>query len=80
VRVAAARAIGLMGKATEALPILVQEMSTSENEATRHYAALALEDMGEDARPALEAIRKAAKDKYDCTHRVATRIVDTLGG
>jgi len=80
VRVAAARALGLMGKAEEALPVLVEEMSASKNEATRHYAALALEDLAEDARPALEAIRKATKDKYDCTHRVATRIVDTLGG
>ncbi|MBN2132994.1 MAG: sulfatase-like hydrolase/transferase [Sedimentisphaerales bacterium] len=80
VRVAAARALGLMGKAAEALPVLVEETSSSSNEATRHYAALALEDLGDDAQPALEAIRKAAKDKYDCTHRVAARIVDALGG
>jgi hypothetical protein len=80
VRVAAARAVGLMGKPAEALPVLVKQMSASENEATRHYAALALEDLGDDARPALEAIRNAVKDKYDCTHRVAARIVNTLGG
>lgn len=78
VRVAAARAVGLTGMPTKALPILVAEMSDNQNEVVRHYAALALEDLGESARPALTALETATKDRYDYVHRVATRIVDTL--
>lgn len=79
VRVAAARALGLMGKTDAARPVLVQELRDSENPIVRHYAALALEDLGADARPALDAIKAARKDSYGYVGRVTTRIVNTLG-
>ena len=78
VRVAAARAVALVSGADEALPVLVNELRNKDNEVVRHYAALALEDMGENARPAIPALQQATKDKYDFVHRVATRIVEML--
>ena len=79
VRVAAARALGLMGAVDKALPVLTKELSNEER-VVRHYAALALEELGDAARPALEAIKKATKDSYNCVVRVTERIVSNLGG
>ena len=77
---AAARAVALLGRADEVLPVLVKELRNKDNEVVRHYAALALENIGENARPAIPALQQATKDKYDFVHRVATRIVETLNG
>ena len=79
VRVAAARALCLMDNITDAaLPVLERELTHSDNEVVRHYAALALEEAGEKARPAIEALKKARNENYEYVKRVATRIVNTL--
>ncbi len=78
VRVASARAFCRMGREQEVLALLVQEMKNNKNRVVRHYATLELEDLGEKARPVLEAIRAARKDKYQYVQRVTSRIVDNL--
>ena len=79
VRVEAARALCLMDNAAEsALPVLGHELSHSDNEVVRHYAALALEDIGEKARPVIEMLKKACNEDYEYVKRVATRVVNKL--
>ena len=79
VRVEAARALCLMGKATDkAVAVLGRELASNDNEVVRHYAALALEDIGEDARPAIDALKKARGEDYEYVKRVATRVVSSL--
>ncbi|MCK4292390.1 MAG: sulfatase-like hydrolase/transferase [Planctomycetes bacterium] len=79
VRVAAARALCLMDNMTDAaLAVLERELTHSDNEVVRHYAALALEEAGEKARPAIEALKKVRNENYEYVKRVATRIVNTL--
>ncbi|MCD6393675.1 MAG: sulfatase-like hydrolase/transferase, partial [Planctomycetes bacterium] len=80
VRVASARAILLseQGPGDKALAVLVRQMQQSNNEVTRHYAAAALEDIGEKARGVLDAVKKAQKDKYEYVKRVTNRIVAKL--
>lgn len=77
VRVAAARALCKMNEERKGLPVLLQELS-NEDQVVRHYAALAFEDIGEEARPALEALRTARDDKYEYVRRVADRLVSVL--
>jgi len=79
VRIASARALGLKGKADQALPVLLDILSLHENHAARHYAAVALEDMGETAASSIETIRKAVEDRYDSVHRVVVRLVEKYG-
>ena len=80
VRVASARAILLSGRdgADEALAVLVRQMQQSKNEVVRHYAAAALEDIGEKARGVLDAVKKAQKDRYEYVKRVTNRIAAKL--
>ncbi len=80
VRVAAARALCLMGEVDRGLPVLRQELTNKGNEVVRHYAAMALEDIGEAARPALEDLKRARDDSYDLVKRVAVRTVEILEG
>jgi arylsulfatase A-like enzyme len=77
VRTAAARAVALLGEPEQALPVLVDNLS-HKNHAVRHYSALALEDMGEDARSALERMKEAQQDSYEFTRRVANRFVQSM--
>jgi len=77
VRVASARALCKMDKEETALPLLLRELRNS-NQVVRHYAALALEDIGEKAYPALENLKAAKNDKYEYVRRVANRLVNTL--
>ncbi|RKY09624.1 MAG: hypothetical protein DRP66_01700, partial [Planctomycetota bacterium] len=79
-RVASARAILLseQGPADKALAVLVRQMQQSKNEVVRHYAACALEDIGEKARGVLDAVKKAQSDKYEYVKRVTNRIVAKL--
>jgi predicted outer membrane protein len=53
-------------------------MQQSKNEVVRHYAAAALEDIGEKARPVLDAVKKAQKDRYQYVERVTNRIAAKL--
>ncbi|MGD8240131.1 MAG: sulfatase-like hydrolase/transferase [Armatimonadota bacterium] len=80
VRVAAARALCKMGMVGDGLPVLRQELVHKDNEVVRHYAALALEDIGEAARPALDDLKAAKDDSYGLVGRVATRAVAILEG
>lgn len=79
VRVEAARALCLMDSATDkAVAILEHELASNDNEVVRHYAALALEDIGEKARAVIETLKKARKEDYEYVKRVSTRVVNTL--
>lgn len=61
VRVAAAQAVCLMGRPKEALPLLIEELQ-SEREWIRVAAADVLDEIGEQARPALGALKKVTKE------------------
>jgi hypothetical protein len=41
---------------------------------------MALEDIGEAARPALDDLKQASEDPYDLVKRVAVRTVEILEG
>ena len=77
VRVASARALCMMDLRDDALPVLLRELGNSD-QVVRHYAALALEDIGERAYPALEALKAARNDKYEYVRRLANRLVSVL--
>lgn len=79
VRVEAARGLCKMDLEGEGLPVLIEELSGSD-QIVRHYAALALEDIGEKARPALAALERARGDKYEYVMRVSNRLVAALQG
>ncbi|HUT30386.1 MAG TPA: sulfatase-like hydrolase/transferase [Sedimentisphaerales bacterium] len=79
VRVEAARALCKMGMEGEGLPVLIEELR-NDDQIVRHYAALALEDIGEKARPALEPLKEARGDKYEYVMRISNRLVAALQG
>jgi hypothetical protein len=64
------------------LPVLRHELKGGD-QVVRHYAALALEDIGTKALPALEDLRAAKNDGYNYVQRIANRLVgifETRGG
>jgi HEAT repeat protein len=80
VRVAAARALCMMGKPGEALPVLIETLS-SEYPWGRLQAAIVLGEMGEQARGAEGALKKALTgqpNKY--ITRVANRALNVMNG
>jgi len=77
VRVASARALCKMGAERNGLPVLLRELKNA-NQIVRHYAALAFEDIGTKARPALGALKAARNDKYEYVKRLANRLVNLL--
>jgi len=80
VRVAAARALCMMGKPGQALPVLIESLS-SEYEWGRLQAAIVLDGIGQQARPAEEALKKALADqpnKY--ITRVANHTLNVMNG
>ncbi|MCP4849094.1 MAG: sulfatase-like hydrolase/transferase [Verrucomicrobiaceae bacterium] len=81
VRIAAARAVARLGKPEIAIPLLVNELK-SEHQWGRLAAAIVLDEMDEEARPALKALQEAVKkpqpNKYIV--RVANRAVNDLLG
>ncbi len=82
VRVAAARGAALNGQAAAAIPVLINLLK-HENEYIRLAAALVLDEMGDDARPAIEALKAAkAADKSGGKYiaRVATRALNQMLG
>jgi uncharacterized sulfatase len=70
VRVAAARALA-------DVPLLVRELHNS-SEWVRLHAAIALDELGGKARPALDALRQAQKDANEYVRRVADHAVANL--
>jgi uncharacterized sulfatase len=80
VRVAAARALCRMNKPEKALPILAAELD-GEQPWGRLQAAIVLDEIGEMARPAEDALRKALSgqpNKY--ITRVANRALNVMNG
>ena len=78
VRCAAAKALCLWGEEKQALPVLVKTLKSEVQGSARHHAAVALEAIGEKARPALADIQAATQDEYDYVQRVSSRIVKKL--
>ncbi|MGI9471567.1 MAG: HEAT repeat domain-containing protein, partial [Rubripirellula sp.] len=80
VRIAAARAVAKLGDPSQAIPVLENELE-SDHEWGRLAAAIVLDEMDEQAKPAVPALKKALKDqpnKYII--RVANRAVNELEG
>ena len=80
VRIAAARALAKLGDLESALPVLEMELQ-SEHQWGRLAAAIVLDEMGDQARPAVPALKKALvnqPNKYIV--RVANRALNELLG
>ena len=77
VRVAAAHALCDWGREKDALPILIEGLSDKTDKA-RLYALIALNKIGEKARPALPQIQAALKDSDNYVQRVAQTTVERL--
>ena len=78
VRIAAARAVAKLGSPEEALPVLEAELQ-SEHQWGRLAAAIVLDEMDEEARPALPSLKQALLDqpnKYIV--RVTNRAINEL--
>lgn len=78
VRVAAALALCRLGGVQHA-GLLAKEI-TSKNVLSGMYAIRALEQIGTNAKPHIEAIRTAKNSPYEFTRRIATRLAGTLSG
>jgi len=80
VRVAAARGLCRMGMEQKALPVLERELK-SEHEWIRLMAALVLDSIGDKARPAIDALKEAMKDKQNkYVVRVANHALNVMLG
>ena len=80
VRVAVARALCLIGEPAEGLKVLASELE-SDQQWTRLYAAIALDEIDDQARPVIAALRKGLKDqpnKYIV--RVCNKALNDLEG
>ena len=64
VKIAAARALCHMNHPEEALPVLVQQLS-SQHEWVRLNAAIVLDEIDEQARPVIKDLQAALKDKQN---------------
>jgi uncharacterized sulfatase len=79
VRVAAAHAMCDWGEERIALPVLVEALKNPTDK-TRMFAMVALDKIGEKARPALPQIQAAAQDSDDYVTRVAQTVLNRLQG
>jgi len=85
VRIAAARALCRMGRSEEAVPVLAREL-TDGGQWTRLNAAIVLDEIDADARPALDAMKRALAPRKDLlwngkyTVRVINRALNELLG
>ena len=76
-RVAAAHALCDWGEEARALPVLVDVLKSGSNTA-RLFAATALGQIGEKARPALPHLQAAMKDKLKYVTRVTEYTLERL--
>ena len=76
VRVAAARSLGRLGHAEQALPVLTEALSDA-NALVRLYAILGLESLGPVVESALATVQAHTTDDYEYVRRVANRLVRT---
>ncbi|MDX9753415.1 MAG: sulfatase-like hydrolase/transferase [bacterium] len=74
VRVNAALILCQWGIQSKAFHVLMKALRDA-NPGVRHYAALAFDTLGEDARPALPELKKARRDPYECVQRTAEHVV-----
>ncbi len=79
VSIAAARALCRMNHCDEALTTL-EESLRSEHEWVRLHAALVLDEIDEQARPAISALKSVMDDKNKYVVRVANRALNQLQG
>lgn len=80
VRIAVARALGKLGFPEQALPALEAELK-SEHQWGRLAAAIVLDEMDEQARPAIPALKQAlVKQPNKYIVRVANRAINELQG
>jgi N-sulfoglucosamine sulfohydrolase len=80
VRIAAAFSLCRINKVTNALPVLIKELQ-SEEEWVRLHAAIALDRIGEKARPAIPVLKQALKDTHNkYVVRVANHAINVLLG
>jgi HEAT repeat protein len=77
-RIAAAGALGLLGKADKALPVLTSALDDPQ-ESVRIQAVAALEKMGAAARPVLVTLEKATGDSSEYVKRISERSLTALG-
>lgn len=78
VQIAAAGALASLGGAETALPVLVRNLE-HKSQSVRLHAIIALAELGEEARPAAEAITRATGDSWTYVMRVSTDLAGTLG-
>ena len=78
VRCWAAYASVQLGEADRAIPVLIEDLGNEERGA-RLQAAHALDALGEKARPAIEALKKALDDDFDYVKRTARHALWVLG-
>ncbi len=78
IRVAAAHAMCDWGEERLAVPVLVEALKHPTDKA-RLFAVIALDKIGEKARPALPQIREAVNDSDNYVTRVAKTILERLG-
>jgi uncharacterized sulfatase len=82
VRIAAAEALGRIGRAADALPVLADALG-HESEWVRLHAATVIDDLDEQARPILEQIKAARerekKDAQSYAGRVLPKALKDLG-
>jgi uncharacterized sulfatase len=77
VRIATAHALCDWGREKEALPVLAEALKDKTDKA-RLYAVIALNKIGEKARPVLPQIRIALKDSDNYVQRVARTTIEQL--
>jgi HEAT repeat protein len=76
-RIAAAQALGLLGRTDKSLPVLVAAMSEPQ-ESVRIQAVAALEKLGPAARPAADTLQKARSDTSEYVKRISERAAARL--
>ena len=86
VAVAAAEALARLGKIAEALPVLEKWLANGENQGTAQIAANVLDRLGEQARPALPAMKrvlaaeKGGKGAQNYPQRILEHTIAVLEG
>jgi HEAT repeat protein len=78
VRIAAGHALCDWGQEEKALPVLADALSCQTDKARLH-AMIALREIGEKARPALEQIKAHEKDADEYVQRVTRAVLKGLG-
>ena len=78
VRIAAAHALCEWGQEKDTLPVLIEALKHPTDK-VRLFAVIALDKLGEKARPALAQIKAAAQDSDDYVKRVAKTALSRLG-